>query len=429
MFSYKGSQLYISFSYLCTENDFLFMWEYLLFYKMRKIALFFIFVLIGVVTRAEDNYKNGYIITNTNDTIKGLVDFKMNKINSEICRFKLSEKDKVREYHPYEISGYRFVDEKKYYVSRTITLDSIVKKVFLEYLVQGMKDLYYYQNDNEYYFLEGENGKMNEISKEPDRIVDNKIVSDHRYKGKLMYTFRDCADIRRNVEKGRFDRKTMIELTRKYHEQKCNTGEECIVFENDYKKRFTKVNFIVYGGVEYTKMTVTDDVFFPVTNPSPVIGAELCINDPRISKQFSLRIDFSMSKHNLVKDIPFGTNVSAGNMHYKVKGYQPSLSIGTNYIIFSGGISPFLEAGIGYSTFNGTSDSYQVTYKQTKQVINGENNDSPYDNFCMYSYNAGAGCNFRINDKHFIYWGVNYNRSFSRDMGFVLLQTKVGFAF
>ena len=74
----------------------------------------------------------------------------------------------------------------------------------------------------------------------------------------------------------------MIELTRKYHEQKCNTGEECIVFENDYKKRFTKVNFIVYGGVEYTKMTVTDDVFFPVTNPSPVIGAELCINDPRI---------------------------------------------------------------------------------------------------------------------------------------------------
>jgi len=407
------------------------MWGNLLFYKMRKIVLFFIFVFIGVVTRAEDNYKNGYIITNTNDTIRGLIDLKINKLNSEMCRFKLSEKDEVKEYHPYEISGYRFVDEKKYYVSRTITQDSIVKKVFLEYLVQGMKDLYFYQNDNEYYFLEGENGKMNELSKEPDRIVDNKIVSDDRYKGKLMYTFRDCVDIRRNIEKGRFDRKTMIELTRKYHEQKCNTGEECVVFENDYKRRFTRVNFIVYGGIENTKMTFkdADEIFFPVTNLSPVIGAELCINDPRISKQFSLLIDVSMSKHNLVKDIPLGTNWGTGNIHYKVKGYQPSLSIGTRYTIFSGGISPFLEAGIGYSAFNGTSISYQVTYKQSTQVINVEENESLYNNYCMCSYNAGAGCNFRINDKHSIYWGVNYNKFFSRDLGFVLLQMKVGFAF
>lgn len=399
---------------------------------MRKIILFFVFVLIGVIIRAEDNYKKGYVITNSNDTIMGLIDFKMDKSNCEMCRFKLSEKDKVKVYHPYDISGYRLVDEKKYYVSRTITLDSIVKKVFLEYLVQGLKDLYFYQQDCGYYFLEGDNGKMIELSKQPDQIVDNKMVVDDHYKGKLMYAFKDCAGLRKNIEKGRFDRKTMVELTKKYHEQQCTTGEECIVFENDYKKRFTRVDLIVYAGIENTKMTFdnADKGLFPVTSQSPVVGVEFCINDPRVSKSFSLLVDISMSKHNLVKDVALGYDGSSGSARFKVKGYQPSLSTGIRYTIFKGCISPFIDAGVGFSSLGGTSSSFKGIYtnKQSTEVID-ETVYCPYDSYRLYSYNVGAGCNFRINDKHYIYWGMNYNKSVNTELGLALIQMKLGFAF
>ncbi len=41
----------------------------------------------------------------------------------------------------------------------------------------------------------------------------------------------------------------MIEFTTQYHNMTCTTGEECIIFTNDYKNKFLNFDFEVYSGL------------------------------------------------------------------------------------------------------------------------------------------------------------------------------------
>jgi len=119
--------------------------------KRKLFLCSFIFFVLFASLKAQSNYKKGYVITNDNDTIYGLIDFRTDAINATRCTFKSEQAEKI--YYPGDIAGYKFSDEGKYYVTREVTIDSIPQKFFLEYLVQGMMDLYYLRSDGKVYYL------------------------------------------------------------------------------------------------------------------------------------------------------------------------------------------------------------------------------------------------------------------------------------
>jgi hypothetical protein len=119
-----------------------------------KTIILFVFLLLSLWGNSQNNYVPGYIITNKQDTIHGLIDFRTDRMNNSVCKFKVSLQDSVKTYLPYEISGYRFVNETKYYISKTVTIDKVEYKLFLEYLVQGILNLYYLDNGNPCYIFE-----------------------------------------------------------------------------------------------------------------------------------------------------------------------------------------------------------------------------------------------------------------------------------
>ena len=84
-----------------------------------------------------------------------------------------------------DIAGYRFSDEGKYYVTRDVTIDSVPQKFFLEYLVEGVMNLYYYDTTAKKYFFFEKDGKMIEISKAPDVERERRIIQDNKYKNPL----------------------------------------------------------------------------------------------------------------------------------------------------------------------------------------------------------------------------------------------------
>ena len=129
-----------------------------------KYFLSILIVISFTAVYGNNNFVNGFIITNEHDTIVGLLDFKTDYSNSTICKFKTNEDSTVKIYQPGEIYGFRFFDEGKFYVSKNVTIkDSLNVNVFLEFLVQGMLNLYYLNSDwREYYFslLSGKTGKL-----------------------------------------------------------------------------------------------------------------------------------------------------------------------------------------------------------------------------------------------------------------------------
>lgn len=402
---------------------------------MKYISTFIFFFIFVITVNAQSNYKKGYIITNKNDTINGLIDFRSDIINCSLCKFKLSENAEEQIFYPNDLIAYRLIKEGKYYVSRTIKINNELQKVFLEYLVQGIKDLFYYPQDYGCYFIENEDGKMVAITKEPDKIIDNKYITDIKYKGRLAYIFRESKSVSKLAGNAFFNRKDMINLTKKYHSEICAPGEECIVFTNDYKKSFIEYDFSVYGGFQMVEVIFKENTlaehFKSAKSIQPVIGGQLNISSPRFLKTLSMQIDASMSKLEGCEDYANETENIVIYEKYKFKSLMANGAIGFKYalpIIYK--IRPTIEAGINYSHLLNSSNTL---YQEIKgyDAVSQKKIDNYYSlPLNYYGFNGGAGFDYQLNKNHSVFCRVLFNHIYTYDETSISnIQFKLGFTF
>ncbi|BEG98840.1 hypothetical protein BSYN_11050 [Bacteroides sedimenti] len=312
-------------------------------------------------------------------------------------------------------------NEVKFYVTRTIDMNGTTEKVFLEYLVQGIKDLYFYPKDNGYYYIEDENGKMIAVTKESEKIEGNKYVTDKKYIGLLNYAFRDAESVTKGLDKKDFNRATMIELTKEYHDKMCTSGEKCIVFTNDYKQKFIKLNFAVYGGLQltdysykYTKVNLLNSK----KSLTPAVGGLLNINSPRFMKSMSVVIDASLAR--LEGDGSF-SNGSDYYERYTFSSLASTLSVGVKYTHSERKFRPTIEVGIGYSNIFNNSNTLYIGYNKYtyKNIYNMVSN--------YFTLSCGIGMDYQLNAKHQIFCKLLYNKMNDLDGNISGIQLKVGY--
>lgn len=250
---------------------------------------------------SQINYREGYVITNNNDTVRGLINLKFPAYNQAVCSFKTGDTAEPTAYSPNEIKGYR-VDEK-YYVAKNIDLKTGSKTVFLEFLVKGMLNLYYYFDEAEsYYFFEDEQGNMNALSRKPDVVIDSKIHKDNRYVGRLKYLFRDFEPVAQNAEQVQFTSNSMIRIAEQYHDAYCTTGEDCIIFKNQkpsYDPVRLKVS--VYAGMQTVDPGLETGRFM-----APAVGAQFDFGFPRQTGSWSIPVNlyvFRSAKYGAERNI------------------------------------------------------------------------------------------------------------------------------
>lgn len=382
---------------------------------MRNLLLFFLVLFIGKIY-GQDNFKRGYIITNEKDSVSGWIDFRTDAQNMRACKFKTDETEKVITYLPGEIISYRFYQEGKLYVSREITINDQSRVVFLEYLLQGIMNLYYYIDTSisglniTYYFFEDETGKMTPVTKKPDGFIqddqgDIRNHEDFRYIGTMRYLFKDQESISKKVDKLKFNQKSMISVAKEYHDLVCTTGEECIVFETKEDKKYNLFKFSVYGGVQlyYEKS------FDAVT--SPVIGGRLNVSVPRLDKNLSFQADIAISKIQ-----GHGTSAFSG---WEVNSVFVPLQLGAKYSFGKYKIRPTIDGGLSYLSSFG---------KNYKFYIPGQKFPI-YQELSSYQMDFGLfgslGLEYILNNKYSMF--INAGGTTSQSIN--LLQFKLGFTF
>ncbi len=96
------------------------------------------------------------------------------------------------------LKAYR-IENGNYYISKDVTIDSLKQKVFLEYLVKGIVDLYYLKDSQkEIYFLEKDN-QMIPLSNDASIVTissndgseKNYEKKSNQYKSVLTYLFQN----------------------------------------------------------------------------------------------------------------------------------------------------------------------------------------------------------------------------------------------
>ena len=329
---------------------------------MKKILVLFITLHLFAMLYSQSNYKPGYIITNQQDTITGWINFRTDANNQKQCEFKQNLELAAKTYLPGDIAGYRFIEEGKYYVSKEIQLNETSQKVFLEYLVKGIMNLYYYSDEVDYYFFENQDGKMEFISQRPERVENLTAYKDNKYKGQVRYLFRDYQPIAQKTDKLEFNQKSMINVVKEYHNEVCTTGESCIVFQNEHPDdKGMRLKFSAYTGLQLSNYIF----FYPniiyvngsrnnatatESNISPILGVQVNVINPRWSNSFSFQLDASLSQ--------FKGNIPTRFLRYNnsegiITSYEAlatSVRMGVKYTHQSmRKISPTAEAGIACS--------------------------------------------------------------------------------
>ena len=92
---------------------------------MRKILLA-ILLLVPFLLTAQPDFREGYVINNQGDTLRGTIDYRGDLMMGSICRF-LDPAGRIQEFSPDSIASYRFNDGK-FYVSKDVE----GQKFFLE---------------------------------------------------------------------------------------------------------------------------------------------------------------------------------------------------------------------------------------------------------------------------------------------------------
>jgi len=299
--------------------------------KMNKLFLLGLIFLTGILN-AQTDFRLGYIIKSTGDTINGKIDYRGDLLMSSVCRFKDKESE-ITEYYPNDITAFRFIDSK-YYVSREINN----KKVFLEYLIKGKINVYYMRDEfGDHYYLDKEGVKLSELPYEEGiKYVDDKQVfyESTRHIGLLNIYMQDAPGFQSRIQSVKKpEHKNLIKLAEDYHNTVCE-GEKCIIYEK--KQPFIKVNFeVVAGVVNYENVVDINDKYY---FQSGVIAHFWM---PRTSEKIYFKTGFlySQPEQNGEKKSHIKVPIHIGYLAPNTYRIRPSISIGLLSPSYSGGVA------------------------------------------------------------------------------------------
>ena len=214
---------------------------------LSKIVLITTLCILPLTVSAQSTFIEGFVITIQGDTLNGFINVKDKKIYNA-CTFKRHADGQAIKYTPDQLIAFR-INDGKYFQSRAIAIGSGEKQVFLEYLVKGKANIYYYRDSDDHYFIETETVDLLELTSKQVMVEGNygSYELPKRHKAKLKAVLADSDEIQSQIETISLSHRSLTNLAVSYHYDVCDT-EDCIVFERKKTKvRWNMAAFYGYG--------------------------------------------------------------------------------------------------------------------------------------------------------------------------------------
>jgi len=307
--------------------------------------------------QAQSNFKPGYVIKSEGDTLFGEIDYRGNQRMGEICTFRSNHKATVEHFAANEIEGYRLIDSK-YYISRKLN----DKKVFLEFLIKGRLNMYYYRNKTgDHFYFDKEGVPLTELPYMDKAVEDEnglKYEKTNKYVGLLSYYLNDAPGLIPEINRIKApDHQNLIELATNYHKAVCD-GDKCIIYEK--KLPAFKINLEIAGGVVKGLYDGND------TQTTKFQGGLLAyVWIPGISENLYIRVGFMYTTcQYIVYDYQ-------GLLHtfHNADGSVYKIPLHLEYIFPRGIIRPKISAGLDIYAANNKSN---YTYKAYGPLQSGD---------------------------------------------------------
>ncbi len=342
-------------------------------------------LLLPLIGNAQYDFREGYIVTTSNDTIRGQINISNTKQSAKFCLFRSNSTATPVKYYPSDLISFK-IDTLKLYISHDIILHGNQVQAFLEYMVDGIVDLYYYSDSYaEHYFIESD-GILHELTNEVDIIpVDGKImkVESNTYKSILKSIMRSTPQIYQEIDNSSFDPDDFIYLCRDFHAWTC-PDEDCVV----YQRRETKLNdskirirFGLSAGPALTRSRLSASFngksYKPADRPYPWSSyptvfletsyykqsRQITLSDLTIIPAFSLNISRGWTK-SFQLDVTYQKNTFSVNNSSTIRESLSTAFIYRQELYFERKLRPFFN--IGFTLNNPIKyqiENYNISYR------------------------------------------------------------------
>jgi hypothetical protein len=215
--------------------------------------------MTGGIVFGQADFRPGYIILTSGDTIRGEINLRSSSAMSKECIFRTDDKSDSKKLHPDDLKEFR-MDNGRYFVSRYLQNSG---QVFLEYLVNGKLNLYYIsESDVKRYYVQKEGDTIRELPEEVDYEYVNEV---RRYRpprfsrGLLTVLTSDAPELKTEINGiDPRNQKELVKLAVDYHHVVCS-NEECMVYRKKIPFKISVQPLIGYtryftlndGGFEY----------------------------------------------------------------------------------------------------------------------------------------------------------------------------------
>lgn len=387
-------------------------------------------ILTNFFITAQSEFKEGYIIKNNKDTIYGFLDYKRNTVNAKKCIFRTDINSENQIFSPEDINSYRFKNSK-FYISKSLKIEGKTKQLFLEYLINGIVDVFYYRdNDGEHYLIDDGSGNLYELKNEEKEVILERttyIRETKEYIGLLKNIFKESPTVMKRVENIELNHKSLIKITNDFHNEVCS-DQACIIYEKRLPKSKRGFGLIIRlnGNLFSQTREFIDELYYLENskfgfNVYPTVGVFYKKGMPYINERLFIQyegtyslVNFSTSNSyfepvldmNYLNDIKFKQNIFGNTFMLK-------------YEYPKGKIRPIYHTGVFLDYYFNTEfqRDLKVLFSWGDTYFEGQSKESPFMKL-NYGINVGAGLTFNYWNKKELFLDLRYQRGFGFIQGF-----------
>jgi len=380
---------------------------------MKRFLLFLSFAVPFLAT-AQSNFRKGYILNNSNDTLKGYVNYRERSANPVSIQFREQPQDKtqvfdVKNCAGYGIDGLEYLERYTVNISNgrvmvsdlSLGLDSTFRteSVFLKLLTGGKNvALYSYQDQlkTRFYIKEKESAVPAELIYQVYLDIEHpsSIIKEKKFAGQLM----DIIKKYQEATPALYKRLRALQ----YSESDLLSVVNLINDQHAEKSKYQKVRLFAGAGFNVSKVNYSGEKELASPNAknkvsySPLISAGMDIfANPAIGKLI-YRVELSAVKSKT--DISVNTEVPASAvLGHSFEQYIFSVTPQLIYNLYNTKpLKIFVGAGFG-ANFSSYSNNVSTRYNSLRQELNVTEGEISLEGFHMsFPFRAGAVVNKKI---------------------------------
>lgn len=256
---------------------------------MIKSSCLILFLLLSItLCVGQADFRPGYVVLFTGDTLHGAIDYRGDVFMSTMCKLKQAD-GSITTYYAAQLRSYRLVNSK-YYVSRDVKVDGEIRRVFLEMLAAGAVNILYFRSDVDRYYIEKDSLGISEL---PYKEIETKKDGKHlkaastQHIGVLMYYLQDAPELRGEIERiKRPEAGPLIRLAEKYNMKRSATPEKTEYLKSAPSSR---IYIDLAGGPAFPKSTEI------LTQRTFVAGVQFLFGMPRYNEKLFFRTGLIIS--------------------------------------------------------------------------------------------------------------------------------------